>query len=76
MRSATGGHGGQQALPRLLCYCPAHRPAREEVYRLTTDSDELTNLAGPPAYDRMWAELSARFKELRVHYSGVASGFP
>lgn len=52
------------------------QPVQEELYRLTTDPDELTNLAGQPAYDRVRAELRARLQELRVRYSGVASGFP
>jgi arylsulfatase A-like enzyme len=53
-----------------------HRPVQEELYRLTTDPDELTNLAGQPSYDRVRADLGARLQALRVEYSGVASGFP
>jgi|LauGreSuBDMM15SN_2_FD.fasta_scaffold11909_2 arylsulfatase A-like enzyme len=53
-----------------------HQPVQEELYRLTTDPDELTNLAGQPDYEPVRTELNARLQALRLQYSGVASGFP
>jgi arylsulfatase A-like enzyme len=52
------------------------QPVQEELYRLTTDPDELTNLAGQPAFDQVRAELRARLQALRVQYSSVGTGFP
>ena len=52
------------------------RPVQEELYRLSTDPEELENLAGKPEYDRVRADLGARLQAMRMEYSGVASGFP
>ena len=53
-----------------------HRPIQEELYRLSDDPRELRNLADDPACRETRDGLRVRLQQLRVHYSGVDSGFP